>query len=114
MSDVDLMFLDDEESATGLSAIDVVRRGVARTPEIKRTIVFSAVISISVALGRLAIPVLVQQVIDRGLLGEQGYRSGLVFSLAAAALVVVVGVAVLTPIAASPRRRSWSSSAWPS
>ena len=99
MSDVDLMFLDDEESATDLSAIDVVRRGVARTPEIKRTIVFSAVISISVALGRLAIPVLVQQVIDRGLLGEQGYRSGLVFSLAAAALVVVVGVAVLTPIA---------------
>lgn len=99
MSDVDLLFLDDEESGADLSAIDVVRRGIARTPEIKRTIVFSAVISISVALGRLAIPVLVQQVIDRGLLGDEGYRSGLVLSLAAAALVVVVGVAILTPIA---------------
>ena len=43
MSDVDLMFLDDEESATDLSAIDVVRRGVARTPEIKRTIVLGRV-----------------------------------------------------------------------
>lgn len=98
MSDVDVLFLDDD-SAGDLSALDVVRRGVARTPEIKRTIAFSAVVSVSVALGRLAIPVLVQQVIDRGLLGDDGYRPGLIWSLAAVALVVVVGVAILTPIA---------------
>ena len=58
MSDVDLMFLDEDDDAADLSAIDVVRRGIARTPEIKRTIWFSAVLSISVAVGRLAIPVL--------------------------------------------------------
>ena len=99
MSDVDLMFLDEDDDAADLSAIDVVRRGIARTPEIKRTIWFSAVLSISVAVGRLAIPVLVQQVIDRGLLGDQGYRSGLVLGLAAVALALVIAVAVLTPIA---------------
>lgn len=100
MSDVDLMFLDDEgDGGDDLSAIDVVRRGIARTPAVRRTIAFSALISISVALGRLAIPVLVQQVIDRGLLGDQGYRGGLVFALAASALGVVVLVAILTPVA---------------
>ncbi|MEM7286298.1 MAG: ABC transporter ATP-binding protein [Actinomycetota bacterium] len=99
MSDVDLLFMDDDEADGDLSAIDVVRRGIARTPTVKRTIAFSALISVTVAIGRLAIPVLVQQVIDRGLLGDEGYRSGLVAGLAAAALVVVVVVAVLTPIA---------------
>ena len=99
MSDVDLMFLDEDDAADDLSAIDVVRRGIAQTPDIKRTIWFSAVLSLSVAVGRLAIPVLVQQVIDRGLLGDDGYRSGLVFTLAAIALAVVVAVAIVTPIA---------------
>ncbi len=97
MSDVDVMFVEDDERE--IKAIVVVRRGVARTPAVRRAIVYSGVISLVAAAGRLAVPVLVQQVIDRGLLGDDGYRSGLVVSLSAIALGVVVTVAVLTPLA---------------
>ena len=45
-----------------IKAISVLRKGMARTPEVKRTIAFSGLISIIVAIGRLAVPVLVQQV----------------------------------------------------
>ncbi len=100
MSDVDVLFLEEAEDAgSSRSAVAVVRRGIDRTPAVRRTIGFSAVISLVVAVGRLAVPVLVQQVIDRGLLGDDGYQGRVVFGLGLAALVVVVTVAVLTPMA---------------
>ncbi len=98
MSDIDVLFIDDDEGPD-LKALEVVRRGMDRTPQVRRTIRFSAVISILVAVGRLAVPVLVQQVIDRGILGDEGYKPDLVFGLAAVALGVIVAVAILTPMA---------------
>ncbi len=87
-----------EDMREDIRAISVLRRGMARTPEVRRTIVFSGLISIVVAIGRLALPVLVQQVIDRGLLGEDGYRPRLVLVLSLVTLGVVAFVAVLTPM----------------
>jgi len=87
------------EAAPKIAALDVLRRGIRLTPRIRRTLVFSGLISLLAAAGRLAIPVLVQQVIDRGLLGDDGYRPQLVLGLSAAALSVVVAVAILTPVA---------------
>ncbi len=98
MSDVDLL-LAQHEPPQDLRALDVVRRGIRRTPAVKRTMAFSAVISVATAAGRLAVPVLVQQVIDRGLLGDDGYRPGLVLTLSAATLALIVAVAVLNPLA---------------
>lgn len=99
MSDVDLLLLDDVDEARDISAIDVLRRGVRRTPGVRRSIAFSVVISLVTAAGRLAIPVLVQQVIDRGLLSDEGYRPDLVLGLSALALGIVALVAVLGPTA---------------
>ena len=99
MSDVDLLLLDDVDEARDISAIDVLRRGVRRTPGVRRSMAFSVVISLVTAAGRLALPVLVQQVIDRGLLSDDGYRPDLVLGLSAVALGIVALVAVLGPTA---------------
>jgi len=100
VSDVDAMLstLENDESAD-IKALSVLKRGMDRTPAVKRTIVYSGLISLSVAVGRLAVPVLVQQVIDRGLLGDDGYRPGLILALSLATLAIVLLVAVLTPVA---------------
>jgi ATP-binding cassette subfamily B protein len=82
-----------------IKAISVLRKGMARTPAVKRTIAFSGMISIIVAIGRLAVPVLVQQVIDRGLLGDSGYRPSLILTLSGVTLCVILVVAILTPLA---------------
>jgi ATP-binding cassette, subfamily B, bacterial len=93
--------LADETAADAdeVGAIDVLRRGVRITPSIKRPLAFSAGMSLLTAAGRLAIPILVQQVIDRGLLGPDGYQPRLVLTLAAITLAIIVAVAVLAPIA---------------
>jgi len=91
--------VSDDETVEDIKALQVLRRGIARTPEVKRVIVHSGLISLSVAVGRLAVPVLVQQVIDRGLLGPDGYRPVLVLGLSLVTLLIVTSSAVLTPIA---------------
>ncbi|MFN3219182.1 MAG: ABC transporter ATP-binding protein [Acidimicrobiales bacterium] len=89
----------DADADAEIGAIDVLRRGVRITPSIKRPLAFSAGLSLLTAAGRLAIPILVQQVIDRGLLGPDGYQPRLVLTLAVITLAIVVAVAVLAPIA---------------
>ncbi len=100
MSDVDAMLVvSGDDNGRDIRAIDVLRRGIQRTPSIKRSFLFSGLISILAAVGRLAMPVLVQQVIDRGLLGPQGYRPDLILGLSAATFALVLVVSVLRPIA---------------
>jgi ATP-binding cassette subfamily B protein len=75
------------------SAIAVLRRGVAAMPEIKRGIAVSIAFAVVVAAGRLLIPVAIQQVLNRGVLDEEGYRSTFVLSACA---LTAVGVLALT------------------
>ncbi len=98
MSDVDLLLFGSGESQD-IKAFEVLRRGIRRTPGIRRTMLFSGLVSLLAASGRLAIPILVQQVIDRGLLGDSGYQPHLVLGLSAAVLAVVILVAILKPLA---------------
>ncbi|QGG96929.1 ATP-binding cassette domain-containing protein [Actinomarinicola tropica] len=48
--------------------------------------------AIAAAVGRLTIPILVQQILDRGILGDEGYRPGFVWAACGLALVVIVAV----------------------
>lgn len=99
MSDIDLLLMSSDSPSPDISAIDVLRRGFRLTPGIRRTMLSSGAISLLTAAGRLSIPILVQQVIDRGLLGDAGYRPRLVLVLSAVVLAVVVAVSILTPVA---------------
>lgn len=101
MSDVDVLLSGTEPASSDndISAIGVLKKGLRLTPAIRRPIIYSAALSVLAAVGRLSIPVLVQQVIDRGLLGADGYRPGLILSLGLVTLAVVVTITVLAPIA---------------
>ncbi|MEX1217291.1 MAG: ABC transporter ATP-binding protein [Acidimicrobiales bacterium] len=79
-------------------AIAVLRRGFAQSPELVRgarlTVLFAAIGSI----GRLIIPVLIQQVIDKGLLADEGFRPGFTITACATAAVIVIAVMLLARV----------------
>ena len=70
------------------SARAVLRRGLHESPELRKGLGLTVVISLGVTAATLITPVLVQQIFDHGF--EGGFRSGYVFTLCGAALALVV------------------------
>ena len=56
----------DETHILEAGALAVLRRGVAATPELRQGILFTALMALATAAGKLAVPVLIQQILDRG------------------------------------------------
>ena len=75
-------------------ALRVLRRGLAVSTELRRGIGVTVAMALLTAVGELIVPVLVQLVLDHGVLGPDGYRSGVVSTLALTALGAAVVVAV--------------------
>ncbi|MGH2730971.1 MAG: ABC transporter ATP-binding protein [Actinomycetota bacterium] len=71
----------------------VFKRGLAESPELRIGLVYTVLLAMVSALGSLLIPVLIQQVLDRGL--AEGFRAGFVYGVcgAAAAAIIIVYVA---------------------
>jgi len=65
---------------------------VAASPELKVGIVFTALMAVATAAGRLIVPVLIQQILDRGVLGAAGFRPGFVYPACGLAVIAVVGL----------------------
>jgi ATP-binding cassette subfamily B protein len=85
----------EAEDMTSLQgALGVFRRGLAESPELRVGLVYTIGLAIAMALGRLLVPVLLQQVVDRGLLGADGFRPAFVYPACAAAAVAVVFIYV--------------------
>jgi ATP-binding cassette, subfamily B, bacterial len=76
--------------APKLSATQVLRRGVEVSPELVRGVWVTLALSLVATCGRVVVPVAVQQTIDRGIVGSDGPRPGLVAALVVAAMVGVV------------------------
>ena len=91
--------LDDDVDGSvvtdGSGAIDVLRRGLAVSPELRDGIRFTVLMALCAAAGRIVVPVLIQQILDRGVTGEGGFQPAFVLGACAVATVVVVGVALL-------------------
>ena len=75
-------------------AWSVLKRGLAESPELRRGVKSSAAVGILIAISRLVIPIAVQQIIDRGITGPDGFRPGFVIGCCSAALAALVLVAV--------------------
>jgi putative ABC transport system ATP-binding protein len=69
---------DEEEYLRGAGAVAVLRRGLRVTPELRQGLVLTVVLAVLTAAGKLAIPILIQQILSRGVLGADGYRPGFV------------------------------------
>lgn len=88
---------DEDGIATG-GAVAVLRRGLAASPELRRGIVVSLVFAVVAAIGKLIIPILIQQILDRGILGNDGFRPGFVAASCAGAAVLTVLVLLLSRV----------------
>ena len=73
-------------------AIAILRRGLAASPELKVGLWLTIGMAMAAAVGRLVIPILVQQILDRGILGPEGYRPGFVYAACGVAVAVIVAV----------------------
>lgn len=83
---------DDARDLGPDGAIAILRRGLAASPELKVGLWFTLGMAVAASIGRLVIPILVQQILDRGILGDDGYRPGFVYAACGIALVVIVAV----------------------
>ncbi|MDP1820267.1 MAG: ABC transporter ATP-binding protein [Acidimicrobiales bacterium] len=79
----------EEDALQDAGAVTVLRRGVAATPELREGLLLTGLLAILTAAGKLAVPILIQQTLDRGVLGDRGYRAGFV-------AVACAGTALLT------------------
>ena len=85
------VLLDDDVEKPPAGAVEVVRRGLRVSPELRQGLGVTVALALVGAFGRVLIPVLTQQVIDRGLgSGEGDVDMETVWLLAAVALVVLV------------------------
>jgi putative ABC transport system ATP-binding protein len=87
-----------EDESGGRGAMWVLRRGIRDSPELRRGLQFTVALAVVSAVGRLAIPVLIQQVIDNGLTGDQ--FDGRFIFIACFITLGIVGVVVVASRAA--------------
>lgn len=95
---IDHEHLNAEESGPKVQAIAVLRRGFRESPELGRSLRLTVLFAIIGAVGRLVIPILVQQVIDKGLLADEGFRPGFTFTACGLAALIVIGVMLLARV----------------
>jgi ATP-binding cassette subfamily B protein len=87
-------------------ALETLRRGWRASPELREGWVLTVVLAMVGSLGRIAVPILVQQSIDRGL-GSGGIDVGVVARLSAvAAVVIALGTVANRAAVARLARRS--------
>ncbi|MEM9566090.1 MAG: ABC transporter ATP-binding protein [Actinomycetota bacterium] len=86
---------DDEELEVPARATDVLRRGLAASPELRRGLLATALLGLTVAVGRLTVPVIIQQALDRPARADGSPDAPFVVATAAIALTVILISAVL-------------------
>ncbi|MDH3706930.1 MAG: ABC transporter transmembrane domain-containing protein, partial [Acidimicrobiia bacterium] len=84
--------IDDDPPEVG--AAEVLRRGIAVSPELRTGLAMTLAMALLSAAGRLVIPILIQQILDRGVRGEAGFRPGFVYGACLVAVLVVLAVFV--------------------
>jgi len=89
----------DDDVVPNVSAVQVLRRGLAISPELRTGLRVTVGMAMVAAIGRLIIPITIQQVLDRGVLSDAGYRPGFVWAVSGASFLIVVGVMAASRIA---------------
>ena len=83
----------DEEHMGDLAdagAVEVFRRGLAVTPELRQGLLLTVLLAVVTAAGKLALPILIQQVLDRGVRGDAGFRPTFVYTASAGTAIAVI------------------------
>ncbi|WCO66455.1 ABC transporter ATP-binding protein [Iamia majanohamensis] len=80
-------------------AVSAFRRVVRSMPEMRVGAGLSIGLALATSAGRVVVPILVQQVLDRGILGPDGYRPGFVAAATVVGVVVVLASWVVGRVA---------------
>ncbi len=88
----------DESDGEPSGALAVLRKGIAVMPEVRVGIRVSLAFAVLVACGKLLIPVVIQQVLDRGVIGKHGFQAGFVITACLATAVAVLVIMMLSRI----------------
>src|SRR5687768_15767192 len=91
----DLLLPPDDDLATA-GAVAVLRRGLANSPELRVGLWFTVVMALATSLGRLVVPISIQQILDRGVLGDDGFRPEFVYPACAVAAATVLVLYLIT------------------
>lgn len=83
----------DQEAPTG--ALEVLRRGLRTSPELRQGLLATVLLGLAVAVGRLTVPVIVQQALDRPELPDGSMDVDFVIRVAGVAVVLIVLASVL-------------------
>ena len=81
--------MDEAEDEEKTGALIVLKRGLQVSPELRTGAGLTVLKALIVAAGSLAIPVLIQQILDQGLRGEDGLRSNFIYISCAIAFIIV-------------------------
>ena len=81
--------MDEAEDEEKTGALIVLKRGLQVSPELRTGASLTVLMALIVAAGSLAIPVLIQQILDQGLREEEGLRSNFIYISCAIAFLIV-------------------------
>lgn len=87
MIDDDDIFITSEEHSDG--ALKVLRRGLNETPEARAGLVATFFMGLSIAVGKLVVPIVIQRALDKGVLGDE-VKPDVVLQNVAVAFVVIL------------------------
>jgi len=96
MFDDQTELLTEEHETPSVRAMEVLRRGLAVSPELRSGIVFTIGMAVATAVGRLVTPVLIQQILDKGVSGSEGFQPRFVLGASVVALVITFVVMALS------------------
>ncbi|MCP4224033.1 MAG: ABC transporter ATP-binding protein, partial [Actinomycetia bacterium] len=88
--------IDDKEDGTPAGALSVLGRGLAGSPELKRGLVVTVAMGLSIAASKLTVPVLIQRAIDRETLPNGDLDLGYINLSAVVAAVIIVAAAIIS------------------
>ncbi len=84
--------------AAGTNAMAVLRRGFVASPELALGLRVTVVMAIINAVGRIIIPVLIQQILDKGILADNGFQAAFTLTACGLAFLVVIGLTLLSRV----------------
>jgi ATP-binding cassette, subfamily B, bacterial len=81
----------EEAALAEAGAVAVLRRGLRATPELRVGLAFTLAAAVTTAAGKLLVPILIQQILDRGVLGD-GFRAGFTIAACSVTAALIIGL----------------------
>ncbi|MGH1488997.1 MAG: ABC transporter ATP-binding protein [Acidimicrobiales bacterium] len=91
---IDLLHGDDSRTGATTGAIQILRRGLRASPELRQGLIVTALMGLAVAVGRLTVPVIIQLALDIEPRADGSVDTATIMTMAGMALLVIAAAAV--------------------